>query len=240
MTPHRRLLPFARFIRKCNRFFILAASDQLRKVIQLLETHNVTCSNLVLSLLQDAELQGQPCSNDLVDHASEILSAFHKHPGSSKSTFEWASNVMKARYAQSVTELTRKENGWHFGALHTSAEQLKDFKIEEMAEKMEDLAPELWDLLGLLLSADKRQTKRRQRDAKAREADGDQIMGSTDGVDPSGRRRENVEDDAMVDDVNIGEASNPNYGQSFSTAVERREALATIVRECYISFVFMA
>jgi hypothetical protein len=78
-------------------FNILAASDQLRKVIQLLETHNVTCSNLVLSLLQDAELQGQPCSNDLVDHASEILSAFHKHPGSSKSTFEWASNAMKAR-----------------------------------------------------------------------------------------------------------------------------------------------
>jgi hypothetical protein len=77
-------------------FYILAASDQLRKVIQLLETHNVTCSNLLLSLLQDPELQGQPCSNDLVDHASEILSAFHKHPGSFKSTFEWASNAMKA------------------------------------------------------------------------------------------------------------------------------------------------
>jgi hypothetical protein len=86
----------------------------------------VTCSNLVLSLLQDAELQGQLCSNDLVDHAPEILSAFHNHPGSFKSTLEWASNVMKAHYAQSVTEVTRKENGCHFGALHTSAEQLKD------------------------------------------------------------------------------------------------------------------
>jgi hypothetical protein len=106
--------------------------------------------------------------------------------------------------------------------LHTSAEQLKDFKIEEMAEKMEDLAPELWDLLGLLLSADKRQTKRWQRDTKAQEANGNQIMpGSTDGVDPSGCQHKNVEDDAMVDDVNIGEASNPNYGQSFGMAVEQ-------------------
>ena len=106
-----------------------------------------------------------------------------------------------------------------------------------MAEKMEDLAPELWDLLGLLLSADKRQTQRRQRDANTREVDTDLVMGTPDRMDSKNWIHVVAEDDPMAEDVNIGDASNPNYGQSFGTAAERCEALMTIVHECYISFI---
>ncbi|KAJ7076755.1 hypothetical protein B0H15DRAFT_925103 [Mycena belliarum] len=47
--------------------------------------------------------------------------------------------------------LADKENGWHFSAANTSAAQLQEFRIEDMATKMKTLAPELWDLFGLLL-----------------------------------------------------------------------------------------
>ena len=198
----------------------LATLNQLREVIQSLETHNVTASNLVLSLLRDKRLQDQPCAQNLVDQTDEILLAFYEHPKSSKSTLTWANDLIRSRYAESIRELAKKENGWHFGALRASAKKLQEFQIEDMASKMEELAPELWDLLELMLSADKRQTARIARWARSREADGDQVMGSVD---------EDQQEDIVVDEVNIEDASNPNRSRNPRSTAERHEALATIV-----------
>ena len=67
---------------------------------------------------------------------------------------------------------------------------------------MEELAPELWDLLGLMLSADKRQTERFTKTrSHSTGVDDDQVMGDV----------EEESDDVIVDDVNIEHASNPNY-----------------------------
>jgi len=88
-----------------------------------------------------------------------------------------------------------------------------------MAQKMEELEPELGDLLGLMLSADRRQMERIAKWTKAQEADGDQVMG-------------NVEDELeeiIIDNVNIEEASNPNYSQNPHSLAEHHEALVTIV-----------
>jgi hypothetical protein len=45
----------------------------------------------------------------------------------------WANDCMKQKYAQDVKDLSHKANGWHFRALHTFEDQLKDFQIEDMA-----------------------------------------------------------------------------------------------------------
>ncbi|KAJ7702952.1 hypothetical protein B0H14DRAFT_2164322, partial [Mycena olivaceomarginata] len=60
---------------------------------------------------------------------------------------------IKLKYAQLIRDLADKDNGWHFSAANTSAKQLQNFRIEDMAVRMQALAPELWDMLGLLLSA---------------------------------------------------------------------------------------
>jgi len=106
-------------IRRKQHTFIdtLATLTQLREVIESLEKQNVTTSSFMLSLLQDNRLQDQPCAQDLIDQADEILQAFYEHPKSSKSTLTWASDLIKSQYAASVRELAKKENGWHFGAL---------------------------------------------------------------------------------------------------------------------------
>ncbi|KAJ7090155.1 hypothetical protein C8R44DRAFT_835959 [Mycena epipterygia] len=78
---------------------------------------------------------------------------------------------MKLKYAGLIRDLADKENGWHFSAANTSAEQLQKFRIEDMALQMKDPAPELWDLLGLLLSANRR------------DADGDEPMDADAEVD---------------------------------------------------------
>jgi hypothetical protein len=102
----------------------LATLNQLREVIQSLETHNVTASNFMLSLLRDKRLQDQPCAQNLVDQTDKILLAFYEHPKSSKSTLAWANDLIRSRYAESIRELAKKENGWHFGALRASAKKL--------------------------------------------------------------------------------------------------------------------
>ncbi|TBU25966.1 hypothetical protein BD311DRAFT_604917, partial [Dichomitus squalens] len=58
---------------------------------------------------------------------------------------------MCARYSQAIQDLAKAEQGWHFGAMHTQPEQLRDFKIEDMANTMQMVAPELWSLRTVVI-----------------------------------------------------------------------------------------
>lgn len=48
--------------------------------------------------------------------------------------------------------LTNIGNGMHFSAINAHADQIKGFHISAMAEKMIQLAPHLWHLLGRLMT----------------------------------------------------------------------------------------
>ncbi|KAF7969309.1 hypothetical protein HWV62_27741 [Athelia sp. TMB] len=184
--------------------------------LQKLEEWNITASQVVLTLLKDDDLREHALTEDLVSHTRDILSAFQNHPASSKSAMEWAGEVMRKTYAQSIREMSHKNNGWHFGALHTSAAQLRDFRIEDMAEKMKRMAPELWAMLGLMLAAN----GRRSDEGQELDGEGDVTMGA-----PAGAETEMP----VADDVDIEGASNPNARAQKSSAEERRRALDTIV-----------
>jgi hypothetical protein len=80
--------------------------NRLQAALESLESHNVTVSQLVLSLLQEPRLQNQAAVDNLVSNTTEILMAFADNPLTSISTLEWASNLMKAHYASSIWELT--------------------------------------------------------------------------------------------------------------------------------------
>ena len=69
---------------------------------------------------------------------------------------------MKGKYTKDIRDLVDIENGWHFSDIHTSEKQLKAFCIEDMALKMQQLAPEHWDLLGLMLLADRKESKKQK------------------------------------------------------------------------------
>ena len=92
--------------------------------------------------------------------------------------FTWANEIVKKRYLDSIKELTCNEE-WHFNASHASAKDLEDFRIKDMAIKMKILAPELWDILGLLLSGDQR--SRRQH--AENDFNGDHTMADSEADD---------------------------------------------------------
>jgi hypothetical protein len=79
-----------------------------------------------------------------------------------------------------------------------------------MAEKMEQLAPELWEMLGAVLSADRCQT--RTKAGLSDELDGDQVTGNVgEANDTQFKDNQETKESALMDNVNIADASNLNF-----------------------------
>lgn len=205
-------------------------SDPLHKLLNKIQAKNMTASHVVLALLKDPDLREHALSKDLVSRTKEVLSAFETNPHSRQSTLEWANTVTKTKYAASIRAMSDVNNGWHFGNTSASQGQVKEFKIEEMAETMEEMAPEIWDLLGMILSADHRQTQREKPavptnvQPATRDADGDETM-----APPETPELVQLTASMVDDDVDIEGASNPNSRGPKATRAERRHALETIV-----------
>ncbi|KAJ6608569.1 hypothetical protein B0H10DRAFT_2302585 [Mycena sp. CBHHK59/15] len=86
------------------------------------------------------------CSKFRVDYITKLELFF----------LEWANSLIKQKYAEAIRNLTDKHNGWHFVATRAAMGKLEVFEIEDMAREMKEISPELWELIGLLLSADRR------------------------------------------------------------------------------------
>ncbi|KAK7055893.1 hypothetical protein R3P38DRAFT_2682417 [Favolaschia claudopus] len=146
-----------------------ASHTQISAVLAKLEDQRLSIPSFVVSILRHPSFIGHSAVEDLIYHSNDVFNAFLDHPRTSESTLAWANGKIKLKYAQHVRDLADKENGWHFSASNTSAKQLLDFRIEDMAAKMRRLAPDLWDLVGILLSA-------------SQQSDAD-IEGAEDGMD---------------------------------------------------------
>ena len=134
---------------------------KLQKVLQCFTDVDMTAYTFLTLLLNEPTFNNHPCTKDLLGNLSNLFATFLKHPKSSENTWAWASNLIKQKYSQDIRDLADIENGWHFGALKASEKKLADFRIEDMAEKMQELAPELWDLLGLMLTANSREAQQK-------------------------------------------------------------------------------
>lgn len=204
-------------------------SAQLHLVLAALKTSKLTAAEFVLTLLEDCSLQNHPCTVNLACNAENIISAFSAHSLSAKSTFAWASSLIKTRYTESIKALVQNDN-FRFNASHASAQNLEDFRIEDMAGQMKELAPDLWDVLDLLLSADRKLSC--QRDLGV-DNDGDQIMNQEEDEDlwaalpdvtEAGLQEEEAYD--VIDENGIAV---PKQKLDAKRKAARKEAIRTIV-----------
>jgi hypothetical protein len=141
--------------------------SQVERIAATLSSENVTASDFVLTLLERKSLQDHHCTTSLLDNAERIIEAFSQNSHSAPSVYAWARKAIQKRTTESVKVLTANHD-WHFDAEHAIAADLEDFKIEQMAAKMKALAPDLWNLLQILLSRDET------------DVEGDQIMDDLD------------------------------------------------------------
>lgn len=123
-------------------------------VLNLLRTSRIPISTLISTLLMSGSSNpGDFLILDLISNARIILSSLYHCSETNFVTTQWAHTMSKIRYGSMVERLSRKENGWHLGALHMQTQQIGDFQINQIAEKIQTLAPKLWDLLYTLLGA---------------------------------------------------------------------------------------
>ncbi|CDO76158.1 hypothetical protein BN946_scf184740.g1 [Trametes cinnabarina] len=90
---------------------------------------------------------------DLLHNTKTVLSAFYYHPDTTASTQTWAHDAMCTQYARAVSKLAHSDETWQFVASRACPEQIRDFRIEDMASGMEEQAPMLWSLITCLLGA---------------------------------------------------------------------------------------
>jgi hypothetical protein len=69
---------------------------------------------------------------------------------------------VEAGYQSQIKALTAKDSGFHFFTQNISEEQLRGFSTEDSSERMQNHAPDRWNLLGALLSADESLNRKRE------------------------------------------------------------------------------
>jgi hypothetical protein len=132
---------------------------------------------------------------------------------------------MKKKYSESIKNLASVQD-WHFNASHASAQDLDNFRIEDMATEMKKLAPDLWFILDVLLMGDRKRGNLDQ--------EGDQIM-SAPHDDMEGEDFIGDEEDELwntVDNMGFGISEAPASEAevpAISKKVARREAISTVV-----------
>lgn len=59
---------------------------------------------------------------------------------------------MSKHYADAVDKLAHEEVDWHFNATHTKPSQVRDFRLEDLAETAQREQPQLWSLVFRLVT----------------------------------------------------------------------------------------
>lgn len=113
----------------------------------------LSLADLIISIFARG-FENHEFRRDLTENRGALLTALQHCPQTSGFVQQWAHQSIKTHYYRSARALTRKENGWHFGASHISPEQVLNFRIEDMAADMQRIAPDLWDLISYLVSGE--------------------------------------------------------------------------------------
>ena len=115
------------------------------------------------ALLTNPAYQSHPALRDLVEDIPDILSLLLQHNATKDRAFSTVFVMAEEKYCNQIQQLSLRESGFHATATRLTEQQLKDFDLQLIMEQLAKKAPDVWRLVGRLLSADTSQNKRRVR-----------------------------------------------------------------------------
>ena len=125
----------------------------LKQVLAALDNDNRSnLYELVLQTLRSRDPAHQRHRDSLLSRIPDVLDALSEQ--SSEALATGAIKVAAATYQSELRTLILPQNGFHFAGTSASLSQLEDFSIARMGHKIQEVAPNLWQLLGDLLDAD--------------------------------------------------------------------------------------
>lgn len=122
------------------------------RIYHLLEEHQCSLGDLLAFPLTTRALRHHPVHQTFVTELPFILAAFNASPHYATIVTPWACRVAAEHLSSCMQNLTDVDSGWHFSAMHATPTQIQDFQFHRLAQGIQKHAPEIWDLIRVLLS----------------------------------------------------------------------------------------
>jgi hypothetical protein len=118
----------------------------------LTNAHGTTLYDMVLQTLRSHDVMHGHHRASILDRMADLLNLLSEQ---SPQQLEAAVTMMAAAtYQNEVQDLIQPQTGFHFTGNKTNLSQLETFSITQMGVKIREVAPNLWNLFGILLDAD--------------------------------------------------------------------------------------
>lgn len=138
--------------------------DNLNGAVQWLQSRGMTPASFLVDLLESDEHAVH--ARDLFQtHSNYLLQGLSIYAG--REMLAAAQSLANENYAREIVSLSSIGTGLHFRASNANTVQVAAFNLNDIGAKMRQHAPGLWDLLGILLSADPKVHERRTKGGKA-------------------------------------------------------------------------
>jgi hypothetical protein len=130
--------------------------SKCQSLVAAFEAWDVKISELITYLLSTPSLQNSSLVQDLRTNGSVISCAINTAFPFASAPISNVAFQMICDHLKNETQslISQSENeGWQFGAVHAQAQQFDRFRIDEMARRMAATSPQLWYLIGSLISS---------------------------------------------------------------------------------------
>lgn len=133
------------------------------QALQFLVQQNIDIIDVLFTALTDPRYATQALLSKLALRLHSLLDVLNSHAVTAEPLVMWSERALEHHYKSELLAVTAKQNGFHFNSKSAVRNDMEGFRIESMGERLQKLAPRLWNLLGVLLSADDKLDARRQR-----------------------------------------------------------------------------
>jgi len=130
-------------------------------ILRAFKRGDYSLSDFLSQLLNVPTYHDQPITQSASENIEELLNILISSQCTALGTRRWALSYAQSVYTSQMGSLCHKAGGFHFNAKKVTEERIKNFSITDIAQNLESDAPELSELIRLLLCADKRAFSRK-------------------------------------------------------------------------------
>jgi len=128
----------------------------LRDILQDLRKCGSSASDFIISLLQCREPDVVAEVQLIADGFDGIMDEALKNPECTEVVCSWASKFIADECSDEIQTLVKDKSSLQIKAAEISLEKIQDLAIDKIGQIMQQLTPNTWKLLDMLLNADKR------------------------------------------------------------------------------------
>jgi hypothetical protein len=127
----------------------------VKLILDAVKSTNLTIESFMIAAISMEECISHPLSRSFLNRGIKtLLDGLLENILAFSAVSSWGMMQAMSVYKKQMSNLTSKENGFHFLTAKITEEQLRNFDIEDLMKWMSIIAPDLWKLIETLHAAD--------------------------------------------------------------------------------------